>query len=295
MPRLTRNSMATPVSSVSTATSAPNVGLNTPLVPLVTPPVTAEQVSTTPTTNINQSQPMASGLPSQLAASSLGSSLGLHPTLMAQTTSGRPICEAPAFVQTFLPPSGSLVPELVFQGSSVLSASSTPLYSTSTTMHTGAPSSLGSGLSVLGLPSCTAPFVVGPGFIPIPPKLVQTIVGGHFVDLPILIQESCDEEPTTCTLLDGQLIINPGPRKTKLITDIVTWVQAFAIYASIYCTYQPQRARDLWLYQLFIIHMSKQFRGIAWANYDKAFRRDAAARNITDWSQMNVELFNVTR
>ena len=280
--------MATPITS---ETSSPNIAV---IIPAFTPPAissAAEQVSTTPsavqqTPTISQaSQSVASGLPSQLVASSSGRSLGLHPTLTAQTTSGRAISDAPAFLPTFGPPSSSSVlPGFVSTDTAASVISPTPLVSYTTAMPGIAPTSLSSSLSVLDLPSCkpsTTPFVVGPGFIPIPPKLVQTIVGGQFVDLPTLIQESCDEEPTTCTLLDGQLI-----------TDIVTWVQAFSIYSSIVCAHHPQRARDLWLYQLFIIRLAKQFHGLTWANYDKAFRRDASARNITDWSQMNVELFN---
>ena len=88
------------------------------------------------------------------------------------------------------------------------------------------------------------------------------------------------------------MLINPGPRNTKQLMDIINWVQAFSIYASIFCVHYPHRARDLWLYQLFIVRIARQFRGLTWANYDKAFRRDAAARNVTDWSQMNVELFH---
>jgi hypothetical protein len=33
--------------------------------------------------------------------------------------------------------------------------------------------------------------------------------------------------------------------------------------------------------------------GDAWRNYDEAFRRDAAARGLSDWSNMNLELFNI--
>ena len=32
--------------------------------------------------------------------------------------------------------------------------------------------------------------------------------------------------------------------------------------------------------------------GLAWYNYDEAFRRDAAARHVVNWSGMHVELYN---
>ena len=89
-----------------------------------------------------------------------------------------------------------------------------------------------------------------------------------------------------------QRTINPGPQKVKPITEIVTWVQAFSIYSSISCGYHPQQAHHLWLYQLFIIRLVKQLRSLTWTNYDKAFCLDAASHHITDWSQMNVQLFN---
>jgi hypothetical protein len=49
------------------------------------------------------------------------------------------------------------------------------------------------------------------------------------------------------------------------------------------------------LYELLILRTYSQFGGggDAWRNYDEAFRRDAAARGLSDWSNMNVELFNI--
>ena len=239
-------------------------------------------------------QAASSGFPPQLLASTISSPLALQPTLRTPLTGTR-VTEAPAFLPTFVP---SSVSQLGFPGTSLSfpSASCSPLLATSTTpvVQSVGPTPSNSILRPsLGLPSTsyTAPFVVGPGFTPVSPKLVNNIVRGQFVDLPLLIQEASEEEPP-CILLEGQLVINPGPRKTKQLTDIISWVQAFSIYASIFCVHYPHRARDLWLYQLFIVRIARQFRGLTWANYDKAFRRDAAARNVTDWSQMNVELFH---
>ena len=55
----------------------------------------------------------------------------------------------------------------------------------------------------------------------------------------------------------------------------------------------PHRTPDLLLYNLLILRTAAQFGGGAWRNYDEAFRREAAARGLTDWSHMNVELYNV--
>jgi hypothetical protein len=37
---------------------------------------------------------------------------------------------------------------------------------------------------------------------------------------------------------------------------------------------------------------AQMFPGLGWRNYDHAFRRHAAARNLLDWSALNTELFN---
>ena len=56
-------------------------------------------------------------------------------------------------------------------------------------------------------------------------------------------------------------------------------------------TYWLNRAADLIRYQLLILPTHAQFGGLAWCS-DEAFRRDAAARQVTNWSAMHVELYN---
>ena len=93
-------------------------------------------------------------------------------------------------------------------------------------------------------------------------------------------------------LTRGSVGHQPGPSEDETTDRYHQLGASFSIYASIFCAHYLYRARDHWLYQLFIVRIARQFRGLTWANYDKAFRRDAAARNVTDWSQMNVELFH---
>ena len=45
-------------------------------------------------------------------------------------------------------------------------------------------------------------------------------------------------------------------------------------------------------YQLLILRTHRQFTGRVWFAYDRAFRKHAAATNLTDWSSINVQLFN---
>ena len=57
-------------------------------------------------------------------------------------------------------------------------------------------------------------------------------------------------------------------------------------------SYHPHRASDLMRYHLLILRMASQYPGMTWFNHDDAFfRRNAAARSITDWSNIHLELF----
>jgi hypothetical protein len=137
--------------------------------------------------------------------------------------------------------------------------------------------------------------VVGPSFNPVPDKLVTAIASGLYVDLAALVSPPSDESSLPTMSFDGRLIITPPPlsRKTKQITDVVHWAQAFSIFSLVLVTWFPHRARDLLLYELLILRTYSKFGRDAWRNYDEAFRRDAAARGLSDWSNMNVELFNI--
>ena len=68
-------------------------------------------------------------------------------------------------------------------------------------------------------------------------------------------------------------------------------MQAFAVYTLVVTAYYPARVTDLLKYQLLIMRTAQQFSGSAWLAYDRAFRRQAAAYKLTNWSHMNPELF----
>ena len=139
------------------------------------------------------------------------------------------------------------------------------------------------------------PFVVGPGHSPIPAKLVGQILSNKFIDLnellPANLSPITESEPQL--MLDGRLVLTSQPKKPKRrFEDIVSWTEAFSIFSLVLTSYFPQRWRDLLQYKLLIIRTYRLFSGKAWLSYDLAFREHAAASHITDWSQINVQLYN---
>ena len=69
-------------------------------------------------------------------------------------------------------------------------------------------------------------------------------------------------------------------------------MEAFAIFSLILVSSFPHRWQDLMQYQLLILRTYRHFSGRVWLAYDQAFRKHAAATRLTDWSSMNVQLFN---
>lgn len=222
---------------------------------------------------------LASSLNSQasaLAASGVG-----FPSVPASTAGtvvpspGRPNVFVPSFVSTFSPPVSSVAP---------------PPSSASTGLVPTVPPSLPS------VPVLQQSFVCPPGFSPVPPKLVTQILSNKFVELSDLLssnieQSQSDSDPQL--YFDGRLVFTSTPKKPKRrIEDISSWLEAFSVYCLVLTTHFPNRSRDLLLYQMLILRTYRQFTGRVWLAYDRAFREHAAATNQSDWSAVNVQLFN---
>ena len=142
-------------------------------------------------------------------------------------------------------------------------------------------------------PSVGKTFVVGPGYAPVPGKLVAKITSGAFVELADLLAKNISaQEAAPHTYLDGKLLVAPAKKRVVEIIDILTWIQAFTIYPWIFCSTCLSRWQDTTQYKLLILQTASQFPGPAWLNYDTAFRKDAAASLLADWSKMNLDLYN---
>ena len=136
--------------------------------------------------------------------------------------------------------------------------------------------------------------MVGPRFSPVLAKLVSQIVAGKFVELHELLPSNIVlTEPDPQLLFKGLLVLTSLLKKPKQrIEDISTWLEAFSIYCLILVSYFPHRWKDLLQYQLLILRTYRQFSGRVWLSYDRAFRENAAATSLTDWSQLNSTLFS---
>ena len=154
-----------------------------------------------------------------------GTSFSLQSSLaLSSSPQGRPAFVVPSFVSTFVPPN----PSLASSRASAVAAFSP---------QTGIPTSLAANPT----PILHQPLVVGPGFSPIPAKIVTQIVSGvEFDDL--LSTNISLMEPEPQLLFDGRLVLTSGPKKFKhRIEDIATWMEAYSTLMLILTSYFPHR------------------------------------------------------
>ena len=235
----------------------------------------ASTITTTPpcSRGVPAALPLLTDSASSLLAAATG--FGGHPV------QGRPSQSfvVPSFVSTFsLPSMSSFAPS----ASNVCSSQSGAIRDVA---------ALFVGLSASLLDQ---PFVVGPGFSPVPAKLVAQIVAGKYIDLSDLLAVNLlQKEAEPQVLFDGRLVLTSQPKQQRRkIEDIASWMEAFSIFAMILVTHFPHRWKDLLQYQLLILCTFRHFLGKVWLAYDRAFREHAAAIRLTDWSSMNMQLFN---
>ena len=211
-----------------------------------TPPILSVSSPSVPSTAMSA---CSGGVP-PLLSSSTHAFLTAGAGVAGPSHPGRPIQSmypvVPSFVSTFADPSMS----------AFSSASAYNLLTSATRDVADRP-------AVHALPVVDQPFVVGPGFSPVPAKLVSQIMAGKYVDLSELLAVNLvQKDPEPQLLLDGCLVLTSQPKKQRRrIEDIASWMEAFAIFSLILVSSFPHRWKDLMQYQLLILRTYRHFSG----------------------------------
>ena len=166
---------------------------------------------------------------------------------LPSATQGTPNFTVPSFVATFTTPHSLTLRTSITAGVSV------PVPLSDSSLVTSLPSGL----------LLQQPFVVGPGFSPIPAKTVSQIVAGKYVDSGHLPSVNIlQTKPESEAFLDVHLVFLPSTKKQRRRTeDIVTWSEAFTIFMLILTSYFPHCWKDLTSYKLLILCTYRQFSG----------------------------------
>ena len=133
------------------------------------------------------------------------------------------------------------------------------------------------------------PALISNGLPPIPARLLKRVENGLFVEMAELSPSYLDS--SDCSIDDQHV----GPRKRlPALKDIMDWVGCFGIYIAIVSRQKPKRVPDLLGYQRIIMGASLHCREGKWLTYDRRFRLKASASNATEWSTIDITIWNTT-
>ena len=131
---------------------------------------------------------------------------------------------------------------------------------------------------------------VGEDFLPVPAKLAYKICQGDFIEMGELLSEFWSaprEDDGGTPRPDG------GRRRSRLVTDMFTWLQCFSMYVSIRASHNPAMLPELMAYMSHIIRVHQGYAGLAWVRYDTGFRHQEALTASQKWSVINPTLYSI--
>ena len=160
---------------------------------------------------------------------------------------------------------------------------------TSSSIASGAPPMSGFGVSPVVAAGVPAGAFMAEGLLPVPEKLAQKIIRLEFVEMRELMPEMWwreEEEVARSTLSWPR-------RKVGPVTDILQWLSCYAAMVGVLSRAYPQMVPELMAYQATIIKCCRDFEGLAWAQYDRVYRRQAAQTKDLHWSRLNPTLYSL--
>ena len=133
--------------------------------------------------------------------------------------------------------------------------------------------------------------------------LQQKIEKGQFVDLDKLLprdrmspfdgrNQATDESTFEWVQQDGGTFLMP-PKKTSRITSFKKWEQAFRVYATIYCSGNPNRSREIWQYISVINTAASSYMWDNVYSYDVVFRQLMEFNPACSWAVTYNQMCNL--
>ena len=128
---------------------------------------------------------------------------------------------------------------------------------------------------------------VGEGLPSIPMKLAQRIWRWEFIHMVEMLLGlwACKG--------DDNLTTDPTTRVRRPITDLKTWLKAFATYVAVMSQKNGGAVPELIVYMVSIIRTEEEYAEGAWVHYDAAYHQQAAECRNTTWSKVSPSLFSL--
>ena len=129
---------------------------------------------------------------------------------------------------------------------------------------------------------------VGTGLPALPKKLVERIRANEYIDFADLPPAKGKSRPLPQSLEGHVIVVQAADlaQPRRVIPDLATWSQCFALYVAVLAPSQPRLA-DLMAYQSLIAKVSAKFKWPSWVVYDQNFRQDAVGNPQLAWAKVD--------
>ena len=135
--------------------------------------------------------------------------------------------------------------------------------------------------------------MLGVGLPALPRKLVDKIEAGEYIDLTELPPARGNSQ-SILPAVEGQVLVVQAVdllQSRRVIPDLATWLQCFAIYAAVIAAKQPSCLPDLLACMSIIAKASKKFLWPSWVVYDQNFRQEAASYGNYEWARVDPRIY----
>ena len=119
-------------------------------------------------------------------------------------------------------------------------------------------------------------------------ELKTKIVNGQYVDLAKLLNNTIEPQKQMIVMVNGEL--ETVEKRTKKITNIEQWTDAFIIYASVYLSSHPAKSLQLLKY-MKDLRMAACRSPEGFKDYDQQFRLKMEKDPTRSWAEVDSELW----
>ena len=141
--------------------------------------------------------------------------------------------------------------------------------------------------------AATAMVPAGTGLAALPKKLVDKMVAGEYVDFAEL-PPAKGKARAVPQALEGQVLVVQAAdlmQSRKIIPDLATWVQCYALYVAAIAPHKPERVPELMAYQGAIAKASLKYKWPSWIVYDQNFRQEVANNPSQSWARVDPSMY----
>ena len=136
-------------------------------------------------------------------------------------------------------------------------------------------------------------YYLGSGLPAVPRKTAEKIWAGEYVDFSDL-PPARGKSKSFPSSVEGHIIVVHAAdlaQSRKLIPDLGTWAQCFALFMAVVTAKEPGRSADLLAYLSTIAKASLKYKWPAWIVYDQNFRQEAADKGLKNWAQVDPSIY----